>query len=369
MTHSERLVSLDALRGLTILSMIIVNNPADWSTVFKPLLHADWAGCSPTDLIFPFFLYITGFSLYISIRRRTQKGASKNSLFRHLLVRSLVIFGIGLFLNAFPFTNLDNLRILGVLQRIALVNLAVGTLMIYSSQKSRWFIGALFLMSYWILLQYIPSPIASVPSLAYEDNWVAWLDQAVLGSHTWDYMPLMDPEGILSTLPAIVTGLIGLEIASFFTKIHDKKEKIILLFITGFIMTIAGIAWSSVFPMIKKLWTSSYVLYTVGLATWTLGFFYWLADFREKKKYLRLLVAYGSNPLAIYAGSGLLVMILGLIPVFGNPPVTLNSWIYRLLCESGIEARIASLVWPIILVLVWGWIALILHKKKIFIKI
>lgn len=369
MTQSQRMVSLDALRGLTILGMIIVNNPADWSSVYAPLLHADWIGCTPTDLVFPFFLFIMGFSLFLSIRKRMQKGATKATLFRHLLVRSLLIFGIGLFLNAFPFNDLGNIRILGVLQRIALVNLAVGALLIYGKQKTRWYLGSLILLSYWILLDYIPSPLSGIPSLAYETNWVAWLDQLVLGRHTWGYMPLMDPEGLLSTFPAIVTGLIGVEMASFFHATHDKKEKIILLFIAGFVLATIGLAWSSVFPMVKKLWTSSYVLYTAGLATWTLGFFYWLADYKEKNKQLKLLVAYGSNPLAIYVGSDLLVMILGLLPVFGSPAVTINTWIYQSLIGAGFGANAASLIWPLLHVILWAWIAWILFRKNIFIKL
>jgi len=369
MPSNQRLISLDALRGLTIIGMIIVNNPGSWVAAYPPLCHSEWQGCTPTDLVFPFFLFIMGFSLYLSTQRRLSKGTSKAQLFVHLLKRSAIIFLIGLILNAFPFNNLPNLRILGVLQRIGLVNFFCGALLIYSTRKFRIYLGLLILVSYWILLSYIPSPLAGLPTYAYETNWAAWIDQLVLGKHTWEYMPLMDPEGILSTFPAIVTGLLGIEIAFLFTKNPDKREKAILLFLAGFILTVSGLAWSTIFPLVKKLWTSSYVLYTAGLASMTLGAFYWLIDHYNKEKSVRLLVAFGNNPLVLYIGSELFIMIIWQFHVFGTDKLSLNDWFYKLLLSAGIAPMNASLAWAMIYVLFWAIIAIILFKRKIIIKL
>jgi predicted acyltransferase len=369
MSTQQRLTSLDALRGLTIIGMIIVNNPADWSAAYGPLLHSEWVGCTPTDLVFPFFLFIMGFSLFLSTQRRLQKGDSKGLLFRHLAKRSAVIFVIGLALNGFPSYHLDTLRILGVLQRIALVNFFCGTMLIYSSRSFRLFIGTFILLVYWILLSFIPSPLAGIPTLAYESNWVSWLDQLILGPHTWNVMPLMDPEGILSTFPAIVTALIGIEIALLFTKHTDKREKTVILFLSGFLLTAAGLIWSPVFPMVKKLWTSSYVLYTAGLAAMTLGAFYWLIDYQKKENTVKLLVAVGKNPLAIYVGSELMVMIIWMITIFGPEKQNLNGWLFKSLQASGISANLASLAWALSFTALWAIIAMILYRRKIIIKV
>jgi len=369
MSLGQRLTSLDALRGLTIIAMIIVNNPGSWAASYSPLCHSDWEGCSPTDLVFPFFLFIMGFSLYLSTQNRLNKGSSRRELFFHLLKRSSLIFLIGLILNAFPFNDLPNLRILGVLQRIALVNFFCGSLLIYSKRGFRIFIGSVILIAYWILLDFIPSPLVGFPTYAYEINWVAWLDQLVLGSHTWSQMPLMDPEGILSTFPVIVTGLLGMEIAFLFIKNTDKKEKAVLLFLAGFLMTAIGLAWSSIFPLIKKLWTSSYVLYTSGLASMTLGAFYWIIDHYKREKSVWLLVAFGKNPLVLYVGSELLIIIIWQFHIFGSEHLSLNDWFFQSLVNMGVESMNASLAWALTYLMIWGLAATVLFRKKIVIKL
>ncbi len=369
MPQSNRLISLDALRGLTIIAMIIVNTPGSWSAAYAPLCHAEWQGCTPTDLVFPFFLFIMGFSLFLSTQNRLDKGASKRQLLIHLARRSALIFLIGVLLYMFPFTNIANFRILGVLQRIALVNFFCGLMLLYASRNFRLYTGGLILIGYWILLAFIPSPLAGTPSLAYETNWVAWLDQLVLGKHTWPAMPLMDPEGILSTLPAIVTGLLGIEIAHYFTETQDKTKKAVILFLAGFLLTAAGLAWSPVFPFIKKLWTSSYVLYTAGLASMTLGAFYWLIDYMKKDNYTGLLVAFGKNPLVLYVGSELLIMIIWLFPVFGQDKKPLIEYFFNSLVNAGMSPNNASLAWAVAYTSVFAVIAWILYKKKIVIKL
>lgn len=372
MSSQQRLLSLDALRGLTIIGMIIVNDPADWGNVYPPLLHADWIGCTPTDLVFPFFLFISGFSLYISTQRRLARGDSKGSLFRHLAKRSALIYLIGLLLNGFPYYELATLRIMGVLQRIALVNFFAGTLLIYTSHRARNVTGALILAGYWILLCFIPSPLAGEPTIAYETNWVAWFDQLALGKHTWGLMPLMDPEGIISTFPALVTGLLGIEISRRFQTLYDKdsaNRRTVLLLLSGVLLAAAGLAWSSIFPLVKKLWTSSYVLYTAGLASMTLGVFYWFADVLKKDKQVKMLAAFGINPLALYVGSELIIMILGLFPVFGSENQVLPTWLFNTLVSAGMAPNMASLVWALLYTALFAVMAWVLYKKKIIIKL
>jgi predicted acyltransferase len=369
MPSQQRLTSLDALRGLTIIGMIVVNNPGSWVAAYPPLCHSEWEGCTPTDLVFPFFLFIMGFSLFLSTQRRLSTGTSKGKLFNHLLKRSAIIFLIGLILNAFPFNNLAEIRILGVLQRIALVNLACGTLLIYSTRKIRIYLSLIILVGYWILLCFIPSPLVGFPTLSYESNWVAWLDQLILGKHTWEVMPLMDPEGILSTLPAIVTGLLGIETAFLFTRNPDKRERTVMLLLAGFIFTLLGLAMGTVFPIIKKLWTSSYVLYTAGLASMTLGAFYWLIDHYKKEKSVWLLVAFGKNPLILYVGSELLIMIVWQFHVFGSERLSLNDWFYQSLLSAGIAPNNASLAWALSYLMIWVVTAIILYRNKIIVKL
>lgn len=369
MQNTNRLISLDALRGLTIIAMIIVNTPGSWSAVYAPLCHAEWEGCTPTDLVFPFFLFIMGFSLFLSTQNRLKKGATKRQLFLHLTKRSVLIFLIGVLLYMFPFTNIVNFRILGVLQRIALVNFFCGMMLLYTSRNFRIYTGGIILIGYWVLLAIIPSPLSGAPTLAYETNWAAWLDQLVLGKHIYSGMPLMDPEGILSTLPAIVTGLLGIEIANYFSETQDKTKKAVILLLAGFLLTAAGLAWSPVFPLIKKLWTSSYVLYTAGLASMTLGAFYWLIDYLKKDNYTGLLVAFGMNPLALYVGSGLLISIIWQFPAFGPNNLSLIEYFFNSLVSAGMSPKNASLSWAVAYTSVFAVIALILYKRKIVIKL
>ena len=369
---TTRLKSLDALRGLTIIGMIIVNTPGDWGFVYHPLNHADWIGCTPTDLVFPFFLFISGFSLFISITRRISKGDTKAQLVKHLSIRSAMIFLIGLLLNGFPYYELSTFRILGVLQRIALVNFFAGLLLIYTSYKTRIGIGVFILAAYYLLFALIPSPLTGTCNIDYETNWAAWIDQNILGKHTWQWMPLMDPEGILSTLPAIVTGLLGIEVSRRFHKMDGKDaafNRVIFLLVTGAILTFLGLAWSTIFPFIKKLWTSSYVLYTAGLASTVLGLFYWFADVKEKKMSFGLLYAFGLNPLTLYVGSELLIMIIGLLPVFGinNTPMN-NAWVQSL-SAMGMAPKFASMLWAVVYTSLFAILAWVMYKKKWVIKL
>lgn len=365
MILTQRLSSLDAFRGLTIICMIIVNNPGSWDYVYPPLLHAKWNGCTPTDLIFPFFLFILGFSISLSTEARLKKGAPKRDLISHHAKRSAIILLIGLLLNAYPFNDLENFRISGVLQRISLVNFACGVIHIYSNRTFRLITSAVILIGYWILLCFLPFPSVGAPSLAMQSNWSSWVDSHVFVHHAFS----PEPEGVLSTLPAIVTGLLGIEIAELFTKIPDQRKRTAFLLVSGVILTLLGLAWSTHFPFNKKLWTSSYVLFTAGLANLIFGGFYWLIDDLNQKKWAKLQVAFGQNPLALYVGSEFVMMTLLHLRLFGQERVILQDWFCQSLVNIGLAPVNASLAWALLSVSFWSIIAWILYERKIVIKV
>jgi predicted acyltransferase len=286
MTETQnRIISLDMFRGLTIMAMIIVNTPGSWSHLYPVLSHSAWNGCTPTDLVFPFFIFAMGFAAVLSIKKRLQKGTSKNKLVLQLIRRSAILFLLGLILNSFPFNDLANIRIMGVLQRIAIVNLVCGLFLIYTEVKVLWYVSAFLLLGYWALMALVPVPGFGPANLEPETNLAAWLDRLILGKHVWIYSKVYDPEGILSTLPALVSGFAGVLAGNLFMKTQNERDKLINLMVYGNILIVSGMVWGLLFPINKQLWTSSYVLYTSGLAMVVLGIFYWMADIKANKAY------------------------------------------------------------------------------------
>src|SRR5688572_18757571 len=252
----ERLVSLDAFRGLTIAAMILVNNPGDWLHVYWPLLHAPWHGWTPTDLIFPFFLFMVGMALPFS--RRVQP--------REALRRALVIAGLGLFMAAYPYFDLATVRIPGVLMRIAICYFAAWGIRRLGGARVHAAIAVILLVAYWYLMTRVPLPGGAAPSLDPETNLGAWWDRTLFGAHLWKASKTWDPEGLLSTLPAIATTLLGMLAGDWLRSPHDGNRKTLGLLGAGLILTVAGMAWGASFPINQRLWTSSYVLLTAGLA-------------------------------------------------------------------------------------------------------
>ncbi len=354
----NRLLSLDAFRGLTIIAMILVNTPGSWDYVYAPLLHAKWHGVTPTDYIFPFFIFIVGISIVLSYKKMRARGAGKGKLIGKTIKRAAIIFAIGVFLGLFPDFNFSEIRIPGVLQRIALVFLACALLYLYTSRRQQAVIGAVLLLAYWALMMLVPVPEYGAGVLEPGQNLAAWIDSLYIPGSMWQ--GTWDPEGILSTLPAIVTGIAGMLAGHLFS--DDKVslgEKIQVLFVGGFIAFAIGSAWGWVFPINKNLWTSSYVLYTAGLAAMTWATLSYFMDIRGRVKWAGPAVAFGSNAITAYA-------IGSMLPDLIRP---VNNWYAGAFIEGGACPKTASLIWAILIILICFVPIYILYKRKIFIKV
>lgn len=362
-TDKERLLSLDVFRGITIAAMILVNNPGSWSAVYSPLLHATWHGCTPTDLIFPFFIFIMGVAIVLS---KPKTGKERGPIMVKILKRTLYLFLIGLFLNGFPFFDLGSIRIPGVLQRISIVFLVCASMHHMVSERKQLLTGAGLLIIYCLLMLVVPVPGFGPANLEKGTNLAAWLDSLILDGHMWRVSKTWDPEGILSTMPAIVTGLFGMMIGRILFKSENKQEAIIKLFVIANISIVAGLAWDLFFPINKSLWTSSYVLYTGGLATHFLTVTYWFLDVRKSKLWVTFpSVVYGMNAIAVYTLSGVLATSLYLIEIGGE---SMSSLIFKFFNQF-LSPINASLTYALVIVGICYLFNLILYRKKIFIKV
>lgn len=379
---SNRLISLDVFRGATIALMILVNNPGDWGNVYPPLLHAKWNGCTPTDLVFPFFLFIVGVSVTLSLTKRKERGDDLFKLVLQIFRRSFLIFFIGVFLNAFPDFNLSEVRILGVLQRIALVYFFISLIFLFTEWKTQVIISAILLLGYWALITLVPVPGIGMPNISqptiYDPilqkeiapNIVAWLDNKLLAGHLWRSTKIWDPEGLLSTLPAIVTGLLGVLLGKFLRTKLDEFNKIIWIFFTANILIFIGLLWDLVFPMNKSLWTSSYVLFTAGLALHFFAMCYWLIDVKKIDWWIKPFVVYGTNAITVYTLSWIGGTFLRRVKFdFYGTETSLRNFLYDNLFKPFFSPINASLAWAIFYVLFWLGIMWIFYKKKIFLKI
>lgn len=374
-----RFLSLDAFRGATIAGMLLVNNPGSWSDLYPPLAHAPWHGWTPTDMVFPFFLWIVGVAMTLSFARRVELGADRGALFRHVLIRSAIIFGLGLFLAAFPFGllpshnfSLEKLRIPGVLQRIALCYLVAGAIFLRTTWKGQLGWAAGLLLGYWALLTLVPVPGHGAGVLEPTGNLAWWIDSRLLAGHTWSGAPApgFDPEGILSTIPAIATTLLG-AVAGHAVRTFSGPVLSLRLVRDGVILLAAGAAWGLVFPINKILWTSSYAVFMAGWAMVLLGGFHWLIDVRGWQRWATPLVIYGSNALAMFVLAGLVGRLLVLIKWTGadGKAVALKTWIYQTMFVPLASPVNASLLFALAFVLVFLAIAWALWRKKWFLKI
>lgn len=360
----ERLVSLDVFRGLTIAGMIVVNYPGSWGHVYAPLLHKPWHGITPTDLIFPFFLFIVGVSIALAYSKRLEKGFSKKEMLGKVLFRGLKIFAVGLFLNLWPEFAFSELRVAGVLQRIALVFAASALLYIYTSWRTQAVIGSLILIGYWLALTLIPTPGYGQPMLEPGINLAAWIDSFLLPGRMWQGS--WDPEGLLSTLPAIATGITGMLAGKILLTDNSREKKALWLFLAGFLSFIAGYAWSWVFPLNKPIWTSSYVLLTSGLGAMMLAACYTLIDIQKKTCCTRPWVILGTNAIAVYVLAGLLSFVFYRIPIGGGSLVfNVFQWAIGL----GVAPKLASFLLALFYLGILFLPAAILYRKKIFIKL
>jgi len=377
----KRLLSLDFFRGLTVAAMILVNNPGSWSHIYAPLEHAAWNGCTPTDLVFPFFLFIVGVSIAYAMGSKKDDSTTHNKLIIKALKRGLILFGLGLFLAIFPrkFADFDlleaikNVRIPGVLQRIGVVFFISAVLFLKLNTKNIFRAIIIILMSYWALMTFVPVPGVGYPNLEKETNLGAWLDRTILTeAHLWKSAKTWDPEGILSTLPAIATGLFGVLVGVYLKrKDVEPGNKIAWLFSIGTICVLAGLLWDLQFPINKALWTSSYVLYTGGLATIFLALSYWIIDVNNYNRFTKPFVVYGVNAITVFFVSGLMPRLLNMIKfTLPNGEKTgALSWFYQTHFVPYFSPINASLAYAIVFILFFYVILWIMYKKNIIIKV
>jgi predicted acyltransferase len=390
----SRVLSIDVLRGITIAFMILVNDPGDGHHVYAQLEHSAWNGCTLTDLVFPTFLFLVGASIILSLQARIRKGDSRRVLALHIVRRSAILFALDLFIAAFPHFHLGHLRLYGVLTRIALCYLCVGLLCLVT-QRPRWLFAlcAALLIGYWALMRFAPVPGFGIPTheiplLDPDRNLVSWLDRAVNAFlqrtiHTGVlYRVTRDPEGLLSTLPAIATTLFGSVTALWLRRVDSKTNAItksrcaLGLLLSGVLSLTAGLVWNLSFPMNKNLWTSSFVLFAGGAALLGLAVCYWLIDVRRLhetsvgKRLIWPWLVFGSNAIVAYATSELLVELMAWIKLQdGGKSVTAWLWLYHHTFALSSNTKLTSVLFAVAYVATCFLLNWLLWRKRIFVKI
>jgi predicted acyltransferase len=364
----QRLASLDAFRGLTIAGMILVNNPGSWEYVYPPLRHADWHGWTPTDLVFPFFVFIVGVSISLALSRKKEEGAGKGDLYLKIFRRSVLIFALGMLLRLIPYFDFAGIRIPGVLQRIALCYLFAAILYLQAGVKGRLGVAVLLLAGYWAVMKLVPVPGIGAGVLDYNGNLAGYIDLKLLSGHL--YEPTFDPEGLLSTFPAIATALLGTLAGDWLRTGRSPAAKTLGLLAGGAALTAAGLFLHPYFPINKKLWTSTFVLFSAGAALLLLAVGHFLIDWLGWKKWVTPLLIFGTNAIAAYAGSILMVKLLALVKVSeGEKQIALLAWIYQHFFVPWAGSLNGSLAYAVCYVLLWLALMAPLYRKRIFIKI
>jgi predicted acyltransferase len=357
----QRYLALDALRGLTIALMILVNTPGSWEFVYAPLLHASWHGITPTDLVFPFFLFIVGSAMYFAFKKQdfTLDTDSAIKVFK----RSITMFLIGLALNAYPFTSsIESLRIMGVLQRIGIAYFFAAFIVLSFKRQQVLLISLHILVVYPFIFS-----LSGEGAYSLEMNVVRDIDLAILtAGHMYSGMGIaFDPEGLLSTLPSVVSVLFGFEVTRFISQLDSKKSSFKKLLQFGVIAIAFGLLLDLIIPINKALWTSSFVIYTTGFACLILALFVYIIDLNQIEKPMTPLFIYGTNPLFIYVLSWVWVASYGLFQV---DDLGLHQWMFASL-STVLPEKFASFVFAFSHVAFFGWLSKLLYDRKIFIKI
>ncbi len=377
MTAPDRLRSLDVFRGLTVAGMLLVNNPGSWSAIYPPLAHAAWHGWTPTDLIFPFFLFIVGVTTHLSREARRARGVSEAELSRQAIRRGVVILLCGWALAAFPFvplTRITDLRVPGVLPRIGVVSIATALLTQRTTLRQQVGVLVALLYGYWFAMTLLPVPGQDGPGILFLDDpsrtLAAWVDRALLDGHLWRQSKTWDPEGVLSTFPAIGTALLGTFAGRWLASPRPLVERLNGLFAAGALAAMLGAMWGWSFPINKGLWTSSYVLLTAGLAALAIATITWLGDGPLMRRLTTPTLAFGVNPLLAFLGSGLMAKVMGSlwkVEVAGDL-ISVQSAVYRGAFRSWLEPRDASLAFALSFVVLWWLLLEPLRRRGIIVK-
>jgi predicted acyltransferase len=354
-----RLSSLDAFRGITIAGMILVNNPGSWQYVYAPLRHARWHGWTPTDLVFPFFLFIVGVSVSLALSKRMERRDSPVSVYMKIFQRSLILFALGIALRLLFRFDFAHLRIPGVLQRIAICYLISALIYFRVGARGRVVFLLFLLVGYYLVMKFVPVPGYGAGVWDYEGNLCGYIDTKLLGGHL--YKPAFDPEGILSTFPAIATTLLGTLAGDWLRSSKKVFRKSLGLLTAGILLTLFGLALHPLFPINKQLWTSTYVLFTAGAGLIFLGLCLMLVDGLGVKKWAYPFLVLGTNAIFVYVGSTLMVKVL--------IAISLYSAIYNNLLVPLAGHLNGSLLFPLLLLVFWVLVMIPLYRKKIYIKI
>ena len=369
-TSPPRLVSLDVFRGITIAGMVLVNNPGTWSNIYWPLEHAEWDGWTPTDLVFPFFVFIVGVAIPLAFGRRMESGGSKRDLYWKIIRRTLIIFALGLFLNGLPYFQLSTIRIPGVLARLAVCYLFASLIFLNTKVRTQIIVTLALLVIYCLVMTRSHAPGFASGDLSKEGSLASFVDRVVFGPHIWKQGKVYDPEGILSTIPAITTALFGVLTGQWLRTNKSQYEKVTGLFVAGACCVVVGWCWNPFFPINKALWTSSYVFFTGGLALQFLALCYWLIDIRKYQSWARPFVVFGVNAIALYVGTGMMARLMGVIKLpWGSETISLQGWIFQKLFLPWAAPINASLAYAIVFVLLWLGLMWVLYSRKIFIKV
>ena len=369
----DRLISLDAFRGATIALMILVNTPGTWGHVYAPLRHAQWHGCTLTDLVFPFFLFIIGVSMRFSFEK--YEFCKWGPLFKKVVWRTITIFTIGLLLNAFPFVRQDwdwsHFRIMGVLQRIALAYIMASFIVVRADIIGIVKISLGLLFGYWILLMGY-GWYSGLDPYALKSNLILIVDAYIFGeNHLYGGTGIpFDPEGLLSTIPSIVTVLIGFLVGTMIKTTEDHGDNAQRMAVLGALLIILGWVWGFVFPINKQLWTSSYVLFTGGIATITLATMIWIVDVKGIKTWTKPFVIFGANAIFLYAASGIWAKILLKIRFeLDGKMISGYGYLYQTVFQPFAGDLNGSFLFALFHVFMFWLILAWMYRKKIFIKI
>lgn len=359
MIKSERIISLDVFRGLIIAAMILVNYPGSWKAIYAPLKHSKWEGLTPTDFIFPFFIFIVGVSITLSFSNQIKNGKSKKQLTKKTLWRALKIFTVGMLIRFLPTLDTSRIELPGVLQRIALVFLACALIYLYTSWKTQIYIAIGILVTYWLSMKLIPVPGIETGTLELGKNLANWLDGVVIPKSLLNKKGY-DSEGFYSTFPAIASGISGLLAGHILLKNNIKENRVTYLYTIGTLLILAGYIWGWFFPIIKKVWTSSFTLVTSGWAFIILALLIWAIDIKGLKKGLKPWLVFGSNAIAIYVLADVFETIY--------KKTGFQDYGYTALQEF-LNTYNASLIWALFSLSICYLAGYILYKRRIFIKL
>jgi predicted acyltransferase len=366
----QRLVSLDAFRGATMALMVIVNTPGDGEHVYGPLRHAEWNGWTPTDVVFPSFMWIVGVALTLSLSRRIAAGTSRAQLLAQAFRRALVLYALGLLVYAFPDFNLSRQRLLGVLQRIAICYLIAVAIYLYTGVRGQiiWIVS--LLAGYWLLMALVPVPGYGAGRLDVEGNLAHYIDRIVLGAHNYASTKTWDPEGIVSTLPAIATVLFGIMAGHILRLKRTLAKRTVWLVAVGGVLIAAGLICNTWLPINKKLWTSSFALFMAGLDFVIFASMVWWVDVRGHARFVKPLVIMGMNAITVYLVSELLEVLLNAVHFSsGGHYVNVRDWLFDTLIAPLASPINASLLYAVAYTLLMYVNAYVMYRRRWFVRV